>query len=1062
VALVFVPLVGLARASAPAEAPPEIEDAAVNSIDRLPPRVAIWPAPDARTARASSYEQSPWVRSLNGTWKFHWSPDPASRPADFARPSFDVGGWDSIVVPSTWERQGHGVPLFVNSIYPFKVDPPRVLGEPPGEYTTFSQRDPVGSYVRTFEVPEEWRGRRIVLHFAGVSSAFFVWVNGERVGYSEDSRLPAEFDVTAHVKPGPNRLAVEVYKYCDGSYLEDQDFWRLAGIFRDVFVRAVPAVSLWDVYAQPIFDPGSRRGSVRLHVTPANAGRAAVDRYGVSVALLDPRGTTVAQKTVPMPPIAPGFGEEHTLATVEAGVVEPWSDEVPARYTAVVELRTGGRTIEAYALPVGFRRLERQGQGLGFNGRELKVRGVNRHEFDPDQGYAVPPPRHLEDLRLLKQANMNFVRGCHYPNDPRWYALTSDLGLMVLDEANVESHGLSYLKRVLPADDPVWTAAGVERMRRMVIRDRQFPSVVMWSLGNEAGWGTAFLAMRDAARAADPEGRLIQYADMNRAADLDSQTYPTPEWLLQHVAGKATRKGERGEEMRVEQHGPYPSGRPFLMNEYAHSMGNSGGNLREYWDVIDAHPMLVGGFVWDWVDQALWGPAVNGRKGFVQAGDFGEKPTDYHKACDGLIAPDRTPHPHYQEIRKVYQPVAFHAQDAARGEIEMTNRHLVRHLSEYSLEYEVAHEGRIVDHGERAAPDVAPGETRTVRLFERAVEVPAQGETFLTVRLRLDRETAWAPAGHVVAWEQFAIASGGAAEALPAVASGPPLEIAGDGESLTVSASGVRARFDRNSGLLAALAAGGRDLLAGPMRFNFWRAPTDNDRGWKADEKMAAWRSAGDEARAERCTATKADDGTVAVESVIVIPSTGARAQVRHVVYGSGAVDVGVTMELPAAPELPRLGLQCELPAELAAVEWYGRGPHENYADRQESAAVGLYRSTVADWVTPYVRPQENGNRCGVRRIRFTAPDGRGLAVSAPRASPLSVSAWPYTLADLEAAGHDFELPRRDRITLNLDHLQMGVGGDNSWGLEVHRAYRIPMGTTHTWTFRLEPARPTP
>lgn len=1042
-----------------AAVPPEIEDHAVNSRLRLRPRVAVWPAPDAAAARASTYEASPWLRSLNGPWKFHWSPEPASRPDGFHRAGFDASGWREIPVPSTWERQGHGVPLFVNQVYPFKVDPPRVMGEPPREYTTYAQRNPVGSYRRSFEVPAEWGGKRVVLHFAGVSSAFFVWVNGDLAGYSEDSRLPAEFDVTTHVRPGTNDVAVEVYKYCDGSYLEDQDFWRLGGIFRDVFVRAVPEVTLWDVYAQPSLDATFTRGRVTLHVTPANFETAPASGYTVALTLLDARGQAVGRGQRSLRSLPPGFAAERAVLSLEAGPVEAWSDERPAQYTAVVELRHGARTVEAHALPVGFRRLERNGPRLAFNGRELKIRGVNRHELDPDQGYVMPPERNVEDVRLMKQANMNFVRNAHYPADPRWYRVTSDMGLMVLDEANVESHGLSYLKRVLPADDPVWSAACVERMRRMVIRDRQFPSVVMWSLGNEAGWGTTFVAMRDAARAADPEGRLIQYADMNAAADVDSQTYPTTAWLRDHVAGKATRKGERGEETRVEQHGPYPSGRPFVMNEYAHAMGNSVGNLRDYWELIQTQPMLAGGFIWDWVDQALWRTLPDGRRAFANAGDFGEQPTNFHAACDGVVAPDRTLHPHYHEVAKVYQPVAFGAAAPTRGEIEITNRHLVRNVSEYRLEYEVAHEGRVVRREERPSPPVPAGQTRLVRLFDRTVDVPSDGETFLTVRLRLAADTPWAPAGHVVAWEQFALSAADGKATLAPAAPGAALHVETDEPAITVTGEDFSVIFDRATGLISSWRAG--DLVVGPMRFNFWRALTDNDRGWKVADKMGPWRTAGATAVVERCTTGDVQGGPVAVDAVVSFPATGARARVRHVVHGGGAIDTTVQIELRGdAPEPPRLGLRCEIPGELGGVEWFGRGPHESYRDRLQSAAVGLYHSRVSEWITPYVRPQENGNRCDVRRIRFFAPNGQGVLVSAPPAVPLSVSAWPYTQEDLAAATHDEELPRRDRITLNLDHLQMGMGGDNSWGAEVHRPYRIATGRTYEWTFRMEPSRP--
>ena len=1041
----------------PAGVPPEIEDETVNSHDRLPPRVAVWPAPDAAGARTSRYPESPWARSLNGTWRFHWAPDPASRPEAFYETSFDASSWREIPVPSTWERQGYGVPLYVNYTYPFKVDPPRVMGEPPREYTTFAQRNPVGSYRRTFEVPADWAGRRIVLHFAGVSSAFFVWVNGERVGYSEDSRVPAEFDVTPFVRGGENLLAVEVYKYCDGSYLEDQDFWRLGGLFSDVFLRAVPEVALWDVYAQPVLDAALAHGAVVLHVTPANFTARAASGLTTALTLLDPRGRRVgAVREQKLDDVAPGFGDERRFPAVDYGAVALWSDEEPAVYTAIVELRRGRTTLEAYALPVGFRRLEIRGTGLALNGREMKVRGVNRHDFDPDQGYTVPQERRVEDVRLMKQANINFVRNSHYPMDARWYTLTSAMGLMVLDEANVESHGLSYHKRVLPGDQPGWSAACVERMRRMVIRDRQFPSVVMWSLGNEAGWGTTFLAMREATHAADPERRLIQYADMNKAADLDSQTYPTPDWLRQHLEGKAVRKGERGEASMVEQHGPYPSGRPFLLNEYAHAMGNSVGNLQDYWDVFDSSPMLVGGFIWDWVDQALAHQTPDGRKGYVYGGDFGDQPNNLNSCCDGLVAPDRAPHPSYAEVQKVYQPVRFRALED--GGIAITNRHVARNLSAYALEYEVTRDGAVVRRGAGPALDIAPGASRTVRLFDGAL-APGSGEAFLTVRLRLRDETPWAPAGHVVAWEQIALNTPSDTSALPAITAGGRPDLAIDDDTVTASGPSFTARFDRRTGLLASWRAGDRELVSGPMRFNFWRAATDNDRGWKVEEKMRPWKTAGREAVADATEAAREPDGTIAVQARVRIPVPGASAEVRHVVHGDGTIDTRVRVVLPAGgPEPVRLGLQCEIPGDLAAVRWFGRGPHESYADRHTSAAVGLYETTVARWITPYVRPQENANRTGVRWMRFEAADGRGLRVQAPASAPLSVSAWPYSQDDLAAARHDFELPRREATTLNLDHQQMGVGGDNSWGAEVHREYRIVMGRTYEWTFRLQPS----
>ncbi|MCP5532620.1 MAG: glycoside hydrolase family 2, partial [Akkermansiaceae bacterium] len=671
--------------------PSEIEDHAVIGIAKLPPRGNHRACPDAESARSSRFGDSPWLRSLNGNWRFHWSPRPEERPVDFHRADFDASAWKPIPVPSTWEREGYGTPLYVNIRYPFHVDPPRVMGEPEESFTTFKKRNPVGSYLRDFEVPDDWEGKRIILHFGGVSSAMFVWVNGTKIGYSQGSRLPAEFDITDALKPGVNRLAVEVYKYCDGSYLEDQDFWRLSGIFRDVFLNAVPADGLWDVYARPEYDPATGSGSIVIETTPMPGAKPDIRFH-----LIDPSGEVV------------GAGKEG----LKLSKVDAWYPERPALYRAIVEVSAGGKPAGVFRLPVAFRKLEVVGPELRFNGSPLKIRGVNRHEFEPRTGYVMDEELMRRDLAMMKQANINFVRNAHYPNDPRWYDLCDELGMLVMDEANVESHGLSYHKRVLPGDDPVWTAAVVDRMKRMVIGNRQHPSVVMWSLGNEAGYGDSFLAMRRACREADPEQRLIQYADMNLAADVDSQTYPPVSWLRAHVKGKAQRKGEQGQTSHEDQHGPYPSGRPFLMNEYAHAMGNSVGNLQDYWDLIHAEPMLAGGFIWDWVDQALYRDPADPRSGFVYGGDFGDEPNDGNFCVNGLVGADRVPHPHYQEVRHVYQPVAFEGSRLAAGALAFTNRYGGLSLGGFDFAYRVRRDGEVVKSGMLPRCDVPPGETK--------------------------------------------------------------------------------------------------------------------------------------------------------------------------------------------------------------------------------------------------------------------------------------------------------------------------------------------------------------
>ena len=1023
-----------------AEVPKEIEDAWITQINKLPPRGNHWGHPDAASAKASSYGEGPWVRSLNGTWKFHWCAMPQDRPAGFHQEEFDLSGWGTIPVPSTWEREGHGTPLYVNIKYPFKVDPPRVMGEPDPGFTSFEERNPVGSYVRDFEVPAGWDGMRIILHFGGVRSAMFVWVNGKKIGYSQGSRLPAEFDITEALKPGANRLAVEVYRFSDASYLEDQDFWRLSGIYRDVFLTAVPADGLWDVYAQPEYDPATGGGTVTLHTTPMPGANPTVRAF--------------FHGPVPMPHVV----FDGTIGPI---AVKPWSPENPLTYEVVVRVTSGERTVQVFRLPVGFRKLEVVGEELRFNGRPLKIRGVNRHEFFPQTGYVLDEVMMRRDVELMKQANVNFVRNSHYPCDPRWYELCDELGLLVMDEANVESHGLSYHKRVLPGDHPDWSAAVAERMERMVVRDRQHPCVVMWSLGNEAGYGTSFLAMREACRKADPEKRLIQYADMNRAGDVDSQTYPPISWLKQHVEGKARRKGERGEKTHEEQHGPYPSGRPFLMNEYAHAMGNSIGNFQDYWDVIHKEPMLAGGFIWDWVDQALYRDRNDPSKGFVYGGDFGDAPTDGNFCVNGVIAADREVHPHYWEVKKVYQPVAFDGTQLNLRKLVLKNRSLTTGLADLDLEYEIRADGEIVGSGLLACPPVPFGGSATVDVGGLPTKQEDLGaEVMVIFKLVLREATAWAPEGHVVAWEQFPF-TGWRREKL-VLPEGRVVARNAD-EGIVVQDGDVNIRISNKTGLLDSYVVNGREMLVQPMRWNFLRALTENDGGWKVDEKLGPWKMAGNEVAMREFTHRKDPAGRVVVDFLGEIAERNAVIKVKQTIAKSGIVRADCEFRIKEkknnkwrGPDLPRLGMQFAMPGEFGQVEWYGRGPHENYWDRKTSAPVGLYESSVPDWGTPYVRPQENGNRCDVRWFALTDDAGAGLRFEGVPGAPLSVSAWPYSMEDL-AARHDFELRRRDFITVNLDHLQMGVGGDNSWGLPVNAPYRIKPDRVYKWSFTVSP-----
>lgn len=1048
-------LLGLSTLLSYAQVPAEIQNPRIIGINKLPPRTSVWPSESVVEARKTDYDHSPWVKSLNGQWQFYWSPDPQSRPIDFYRPEYSRSNWGTIKVPSTIERQGYGVPLYTNSVYPFKSDPPYVMDTPDSTFTTFAQRNPVGSYCRTFTVPEGWKGKKIILHLAGVSSAAFVWINGHSVGYSQESRLPAEFDLTDYLVKGENLLAIETYKYCDGSYLEDQDFWRLSGIYRDVFIRAVSPVSLWDVYACPQVDLSAQSGGVTLHYTSVNFTSKATEKYSLDMSVFDPEGKQIgSRKDFLLSAFPVGFGNEVLLPALPLDSVQLWYDEKPAQYDVLVELKKSGKVVEAYRLPVAFRKIEVKGEALYLNGKKLKIRGVNRHEFSPGQGWVVSKEEMIRDLELMKLAHVNFVRNAHYPNDPRWYELCDRYGMMVMDEANVESHGLSYHKKVLPGDKPEWLDACTDRMRRMVVRSRQHPCVLMWSLGNEAGYGNTFLEMRKVTHDYDPELRLIQYADMNRAADFDSQTYPTIAWLKLHLQGKAVRKGERGEAAGGEQHGKYPSGRPFVANEYAHSMGNSLGNFKDYWELFYDHDMLAGGFVWDWVDQALWKNPENPREGFAYGGDFGDYPNDKNFCVNGLVGADRTPHPHYYELQKVYQPVAFRLTGREPLTLEITNRLLATNLKEYRFRYKLTEDGHIISNKELDEPDIAPGERGQVVVPNAEVIRHSGKECFITVELVAKKACQWFSEGEVIAWEQFQLSSSLPDRISVSSIAFAPLQKEETAEAVRIKGESFELSLSRATGLIESYSRDGHMLIKDRVCFNFWRALTDNDSGWNVGKKMGIWKEEGKRVSVRNFRVLSSDNGEMVVQSDLMFEGTSSVGLLSHTVRPDGSVEIRLNLDIPeGTADIPKIGLQFQLDKALQHIDWYGRGPQENYRDRKSGAALGVYHATVGDWITPYVRPQENANREDVRWVCFSSDELalRFIALD----TPFSVSAWPYAQDTLEKATHTNDLIESATNTVNIDCAQMGVGGDNSWGLPVLDEYLLKPGQ-YTYRFVIQ------
>jgi beta-galactosidase len=1025
----------LLPAAALAQQAPEWEDPRVFGINKEQPHATLVPYPDERAALAAS--SSPFVTSLNGSWKFHWAPDPSGRPERFYEPGYDVSAWKEIPVPSNWERHGYGTPIYSNITYPFQREAPRVTADPPKTYTAYKERNPVGSYRRTFTVPAGWTGRHTYIVFDGVSSAFYLWINGERVGYSEDSRLPAEFDVTRYLKPGENVVAAEVYRWSDGSYMEDQDFWRMSGIFRDVSLVSRAPVHLRDFYAKPELDAEYRDATLRLKATVRN-----LDGSGAPVSLeaklLDAGGKPVGRALRAAATVGAG-GESVLELAHEVANPRKWSAEEPSLYTLVLTLADSrGRAIEVIPWKVGFRTSEIKNGQILVNGKPVMLKGVNRHEHDPDLGQVVTTERMVEDIRLMKQHNVNAVRTSHYPNVTEWYALCDRYGLYVVDEANIESHGYgaNEANRISTGED--FADAHVDRVRRTIERDKNHPSIVLFSMGNEAGIGRNFELARAWVKSAYPELGLIYEPGNSVHSDVLCPMYTKPGEIVPYY----------------EKHG---NGRPFFLIEYAHAMGNSVGNLQEYWNVLESRPQFQGGFIWDWVDQGLRKKTADGREFWAYGGDFGDFPNDDNFCHNGLVFPDRKPHPSLLEVKKVYQFVKVEPVDLASGRVRVRNKYLFDDLSSLAARWELAENGAVIASGAIDDVRVAPGGTRELAIALPARPAAAGAERHLTVSFALARDESWAPKGHVLAWDQFEMPGGAPAAVAVAGAQLPEARIEERDDAYVLSAGDVVARIGKKSGALEGYEVGGKALVSGALEPNFWRAPIDNDRGNGMPKREGVWREAGPKRTVTGVVAERVAPGVVRVTANAVVAAGDSAYRTVYTFRGDGEIEVESTFTPSGSlPDMPRFGMQMRIAGELDDVSWYGRGPHENYWDRRTGAAIGLYSAKVDDLWVRYSEPQETGNRCDVRWVTFRAADGHGLkAVGLPR---IDFSAWPFRMQELETRKHPVEIERSADITVNIDDRQMGVGGDDSWGARPHAEYRLAPAP-RSYRFRLVPIR---
>ncbi|WP_223551649.1 glycoside hydrolase family 2 TIM barrel-domain containing protein [Aestuariivivens sp. NBU2969] len=997
---------------------PVIENPDVISENKLAARASFFPFSSKEIALKNDLEGADNYLLLNGTWKFNWVKSPELRPEKFYLDDFNVDQWDDIKVPSNWEVEGYGIPIYTNTTYPFAVNNPNPPDIPDGY-------NPVGSYKRSFELPTHWNNKDIFIHLGAVKSAFYIWVNGKKVGYSQGSKLPAEFNLTNFVKPGKNTIAMEVYRWSDGSYLECQDFWRISGIERDVYLYARPKVHISDFTVKSGLVNQYIDGDFELQVDISNA-IAKKYKGTVEIELLD------LDKTIFQSNKKVEFNS-NTLAALNFKTVVPkvksWSAESPNLYTLNIILKDkSGNIKEVISKKIGFRSSEVVKGRYLLNGKPILFKGVNRHETDPETGHVVSKEDMLKDIQIFKKYNINAVRTCHYPNDPYWYELCDQYGIYVIDEANIESHGMGYNLNKTLANNPKWLKAHLDRTERMVLRDKNHPSIVIWSLGNEAGNGYNFYNTYLLAKKLDST-RPVQYerAGLEWNTDLYVPMYASPDYCEKYAISDEDE-------------------RSLIQCEYAHAMGNSIGGFKEYWDLYEKYDKLQGGFIWDFVDQGIK-TEKNGKTIFAYGGDFGPEdvPSDNNFLNNGLVQPDRKPNPHINEVKHIHQNIKFYEKDISKGLIDIKNWYFFRDLSNYKLHWEVIGNGLVVDSGSIDNIDCQPQKTTTFSVpFKKDFNVGV--EYFLNLKAVLKEAEPLLEPGFEIGHEQFKIND------VEFVFNEPnnlsSLELEETSKAVNITGFNFKVSLDKTSGTLSSFTFSGKSLIEKGGAVNFWRAPNDNDYGARLQKRYAEWKMAG---KNEIAQVTIKENS----KTKIVISSTkelfGGDAIFRQVytIYGDGTIKVSNNFEALKGDHtnMFKFGNEWILSKDFKNVEWYGKGPFESYVDRQHAAKVGLFSSPVSDLYFPYIRPQENGNRGGVRWMKILTNDGVSLKLFGDKL--LDISALNYSVDDLDSGSekgqkHAGELIARDEVYVNIDGFQQGLGSINSWGALPLEEYRLP------------------
>ncbi|MFH4968324.1 glycoside hydrolase family 2 TIM barrel-domain containing protein [Gaetbulibacter sp. M240] len=1013
------------------------ENPNIFKVNREEARASFYPYSSIENAFNDNYSEDDYIQTLNGKWKFQYATNASKRNLEFQKLGYDVSGWDEIPVPGNWEFYGYGYHHYTNKTYPFDRNPPYIKDE----------QNPVASYVTFFNLPDKWKDRDIYIQFGSIKSGFYLWLNGEKVGYSQDSKLPAEFNITKYLKEGENKVAVQVFQFTDGSYLEDQDFWRFSGIQRDVMLYARPKTQIKDFFAKASLNENYQDGHFHLEVEVKNLDNKN-NNFTLNCLLLDASGETIKQNQIN---ITQKKGTSQYSFNTTILNVKKWSAETPYLYKLALSINDKeGKLLEATAINIGFRTSEIKNGQLLVNGKPILIKGVNRHEHTPYNGHVVNEELMKADIRMMKKFNINAVRTSHYPNDPLWYKLCDQFGLYLYDEANIESHGLGYNPDETLGNNPNWKKAHLERMLNMVERDKNHPSIIVWSMGNEAGTGLNFLAGYKAIHKFDGS-RPVHYERAERKTDIKEKhtdiignMYATISYLKNSWIGTDTE-------------------RPFIWCEYSHAMGNSSGNFKEYWDLVYSNRQIQGGFIWDWMDQGIAQYDDNGKRYWAYGGLF-EPEGVYHDAnfcLNGVVDADLKPHPGLFEIKKVYQNIKFKNFDKKSGKIIVENDYFFKTLDDYIVKWELVSNGKVTKSGLFKPLEILPQSKK-----EFILELPSidnNSEYFINFYAMQYDYDPLIPFGHIVASEQFSLNNYKFANNTKNLNS--LVQLSTNPSEIRVSGNDFTVAFSEKSGALISYNFNGNELIKQPMVLDFWRAPTDNDFTKKFPTPVLVWKEAAHKSILQSMEFKKISGSEVAVTSSYKNNQIDAEIVLNYIIRGNGEIEVNYNFEAKKSelPGMPRIGLKLQLPKEFDNLNYYGRGPWENYIDRNTAAFVGLYTSKVDDQYFAYSRPQENGHKTDVRWLTLKNHSGIGLKVKANN-GVIEFNALHYSTQDFDPGTTKLlrttaDIVKKDFVELHIDYKMQGVGGDNSWGALPHEPYMYYPDKPYKFSFTLSPER---